>query len=183
MRDMGRCILALYRSAAQPKMTEWGAELAAAERRPGLVIIATEDHYTGGEELARRSAERFGAAGRRPARPRPLVDAAGSGRAAPPRSRGFLDGSLIAPIVPRLRRSARSPARSLGSTVKRSGRSSRSARCGGSAGRKPMARSTASGNLAGWAVASETIGPGAPSRAALPTATAECGSSSIPVAA
>jgi pimeloyl-ACP methyl ester carboxylesterase len=59
--EMGRCILALYRSAAQPKMTEWGAELAAAERRPGLVIIATEDHYTGGEVLARRSAERFGA--------------------------------------------------------------------------------------------------------------------------
>ena len=43
---MGRCILALYRSAAQPKMTEWGEELANAERRPGLVIIATEDHYT-----------------------------------------------------------------------------------------------------------------------------------------
>jgi pimeloyl-ACP methyl ester carboxylesterase len=59
--EMARCILALYRSAAQPKMTEWGAELAAAERRPALVIIATEDHYTGGEELARRSAERFGA--------------------------------------------------------------------------------------------------------------------------
>jgi len=57
--DMGRCILALYRSAAQPKMTEWGDELAAAEHSPGLVIIATEDHYTGGEELARRSAERF----------------------------------------------------------------------------------------------------------------------------
>ena len=59
--EMGRCILALYRSAAQPKMSEWGAELAAAERRPGLVIIASEDHYTGGEALARRSAERFGA--------------------------------------------------------------------------------------------------------------------------
>jgi pimeloyl-ACP methyl ester carboxylesterase len=59
--EMGRCILALYRSAAQPKMTEWGDELAAAERRPGLVIIATEDHYTGGETLARRSAARFGA--------------------------------------------------------------------------------------------------------------------------
>jgi len=58
---MGRCILALYRSAAQPKMAEWGAELAAAERRPGLVVIATEDHYTGGEAMARRSAERFGA--------------------------------------------------------------------------------------------------------------------------
>ena len=59
--EMGRCILALYRSAAQPAMTEWGRELEAAERRPGLVIIATEDQYTGGEELARRSAERFGA--------------------------------------------------------------------------------------------------------------------------
>jgi pimeloyl-ACP methyl ester carboxylesterase len=59
--EMGRCILALYRSAAQPKMTEWGNELEAAERRPGLVIIATEDHYTGGEVLARRSAARFDA--------------------------------------------------------------------------------------------------------------------------
>jgi pimeloyl-ACP methyl ester carboxylesterase len=59
--EMGRCILALYRSAAQPKMTEWGDQLAAAERRSALVIIATDDHYTGGEALARRSAERFGA--------------------------------------------------------------------------------------------------------------------------
>ena len=59
--DMGRCILALYRSAAQPAMTTWGDELAAAERRPGLVIIATADEFTGGPELARRSAERFGA--------------------------------------------------------------------------------------------------------------------------
>ena len=59
--EMGRCILALYRSAAQPAMTEWGRDLEAAERRPGLVIIATEDPYTGGEVLARRSAERFGA--------------------------------------------------------------------------------------------------------------------------
>ncbi len=59
--EMGRCILALYRSAAQPKMTEWGDELAAAERRPALVIIATEDHYTGAEALARRTAERSGA--------------------------------------------------------------------------------------------------------------------------
>ena len=59
--EMGRCILALYRSAAQPKMAEWGDELAAAPRRPGLVISATDDHYTGGEVLTRRSAERFGA--------------------------------------------------------------------------------------------------------------------------
>jgi pimeloyl-ACP methyl ester carboxylesterase len=59
--DMGRCILALYRSAAQPAMTKWGEELEQAKRRPGLVIIATEDPYVGGEKLARRSAERFGA--------------------------------------------------------------------------------------------------------------------------
>jgi pimeloyl-ACP methyl ester carboxylesterase len=58
---MGKAILALYRSAAQPKMTEWGKDLPRAAARPGLVIIATEDHYTGGEVLARRSAERAGA--------------------------------------------------------------------------------------------------------------------------
>ena len=59
--ETGRCILALYRSAAQPKMAAFGEELARAERRPGLVIIATEDPYVGGEGLARRSAERCGA--------------------------------------------------------------------------------------------------------------------------
>jgi pimeloyl-ACP methyl ester carboxylesterase len=60
-QDMARCILSLYRSAAQPAMTEWGKDLPRAAVRPGLVIIATEDHYTGGEVLARRSAERAGA--------------------------------------------------------------------------------------------------------------------------
>lgn len=59
--EMGRCILSLYRSAAQPKMAEWGADLSNARSRPGLVIIATEDHFTGGEVLARRTAERAGA--------------------------------------------------------------------------------------------------------------------------
>lgn len=59
--DMGRCILALYRSAAQPKMKEWFEQLGSLKGKPGLVIIATEDHYTGGEKLARRSAERAGA--------------------------------------------------------------------------------------------------------------------------
>jgi len=58
---MGRCILALYRSAAQPAMANWGADLGNAKVRPGLVIIPTEDSYTGGEALARRSAERAGA--------------------------------------------------------------------------------------------------------------------------
>ncbi|MEZ5231777.1 MAG: alpha/beta hydrolase [Acidimicrobiales bacterium] len=59
--DMGRCILALYRSAVQPAMTEWGRRLEQAERRPALVIVATEDHFVGGEELARRMAARIGA--------------------------------------------------------------------------------------------------------------------------
>lgn len=59
--DMGKCVLALYRSAAQPKMSEWGSDFGKAKAKPGHVIIATEDHYTGGEVLARRSAERAGA--------------------------------------------------------------------------------------------------------------------------
>ena len=59
--DMGRCILSLYRSATQPKMAQWGADLTPLRSRPGLVIIPTEDHYTGGEALARRAAERAGA--------------------------------------------------------------------------------------------------------------------------
>lgn len=58
---MGRCILALYRSAKQPALEHWGRELPKAAVRPGLVIIATDDHYTGGEVLARRSAARAGA--------------------------------------------------------------------------------------------------------------------------
>lgn len=59
--EMGRCILALYRSAAQPAMSDWGRLLPTAAQRPGLVIIPTADHFTGGEVLARRSAERAGA--------------------------------------------------------------------------------------------------------------------------
>jgi pimeloyl-ACP methyl ester carboxylesterase len=58
---MGRCILTLYRSAAQPAMATWGEELPAAAARPGLVVVPTEDTYTGGEERARASAARAGA--------------------------------------------------------------------------------------------------------------------------
>src|SRR5690606_7525821 len=46
-----------------------------------------------------------------------------------------------------------------GRRTMRSGRSSRSERCAGSAGRTPIAASTASGNLAGCAVESATSGP------------------------
>jgi pimeloyl-ACP methyl ester carboxylesterase len=53
---MGRCILSLYRSAAQPAMARLGEALGIAAARPGLVIIPTEDGYTGGEERARWAA-------------------------------------------------------------------------------------------------------------------------------
>jgi pimeloyl-ACP methyl ester carboxylesterase len=58
---MGRCILALYRSAAQPAMAHWGTALPAASARPGLVLIPTEDPFTGGEDRARWAAARAGA--------------------------------------------------------------------------------------------------------------------------
>lgn len=58
---MARCILALYRSAAQPRMGDWGQDVAGLRSRPGLVLIPTADHYTGGEVLARRTAERANA--------------------------------------------------------------------------------------------------------------------------
>ena len=60
--EMAVCVLALYRSAVQPKMTEWADEYAElSERPPTLVVIALDDDYTGGEILARRTAERWGA--------------------------------------------------------------------------------------------------------------------------
>jgi pimeloyl-ACP methyl ester carboxylesterase len=57
-REMGRAILALYRSAAQPLMRDLGTGLPRAAAKPGLALIATEDHYCGGETLARHCAER-----------------------------------------------------------------------------------------------------------------------------
>jgi pimeloyl-ACP methyl ester carboxylesterase len=53
---MGRCILTLYRSAAQPAMARLGERLDAASVRPGLVLIPTDDPYTGGEQRARWAA-------------------------------------------------------------------------------------------------------------------------------
>lgn len=44
---MGECILALYRSATQPAMAQWGADAAMAAARPGLFLHATEDPYVG----------------------------------------------------------------------------------------------------------------------------------------
>ncbi|MDH3681956.1 MAG: alpha/beta hydrolase [Acidimicrobiia bacterium] len=58
---MGRCILGLYRDAAQPALAETGARLEAAAARPGLVIIAENDTYVGTADMARASADRAGA--------------------------------------------------------------------------------------------------------------------------
>ena len=58
---MGACVLALYRSAAQPAMARLGEGLATAAARPGLVIIPADDPYTGGEDRARWAAEQAGA--------------------------------------------------------------------------------------------------------------------------
>ena len=59
--EMGRAILALYRSAAQPAMAEMGHDLARAAERPGLSILATEDHFVGSDAMRRQAAERAGA--------------------------------------------------------------------------------------------------------------------------
>ena len=61
--DMVRCILALYRSAAQPAMAEIGRDLERAAGKPGLAIMANADQFgssTGGD-LTRRTARRAGA--------------------------------------------------------------------------------------------------------------------------
>jgi pimeloyl-ACP methyl ester carboxylesterase len=59
--DMGRAILLLYRSAAQPAMAEAGRALHNAAARPGLSLLATEDPYIGSAEHRRRAADRAGA--------------------------------------------------------------------------------------------------------------------------
>jgi pimeloyl-ACP methyl ester carboxylesterase len=59
--EMGRCILALYRSAAQPEMITWGRDAEAARARPGLVIVPADDPFTGGTDKPIRQAARLGA--------------------------------------------------------------------------------------------------------------------------
>ena len=48
--EMARCILALYRDAAQPRMAELGQQFVAAAPANGLVIVAPNDHYAGSVE-------------------------------------------------------------------------------------------------------------------------------------
>ncbi len=59
--EMGRAILALYRSARQPALADAGRALGNAAARPGLSILATEDPFVGSADIRRRAAERAGA--------------------------------------------------------------------------------------------------------------------------
>jgi pimeloyl-ACP methyl ester carboxylesterase len=59
--EMGRCVLALYRSAAQPAMAAWGGELDGAGTRPGLALVAPDDPFVRSTDLAPQVAARLGA--------------------------------------------------------------------------------------------------------------------------
>jgi pimeloyl-ACP methyl ester carboxylesterase len=59
--EMGRCILTLYRSAQQPALAALGERLQGTQRRPGLVIIASEDPYTGTPAMCASVAADLGA--------------------------------------------------------------------------------------------------------------------------
>jgi pimeloyl-ACP methyl ester carboxylesterase len=59
--SMARCMLALYRDAAQPAMARLGESLPAAAARPGLALLATEDQFVGTHDMVRRAAARAGA--------------------------------------------------------------------------------------------------------------------------
>jgi len=58
---MGKCVLSLYRSAAQPEMVNLGERLNTTRKCPGLVIIASEDPYTGTPEMSASVATDLGA--------------------------------------------------------------------------------------------------------------------------
>ena len=59
--EMSRCILALYRSATQPAMAAWGAQLALAATRPGLGILAPNDPFVRADDLGAEVAASLGA--------------------------------------------------------------------------------------------------------------------------
>jgi pimeloyl-ACP methyl ester carboxylesterase len=59
--EMGRAILALYRSAAQPAMADMGHDLGRAAQRPGLSFLVVDDDTVGTDGQRRRAAERAGA--------------------------------------------------------------------------------------------------------------------------
>ncbi|MEY4364793.1 MAG: hypothetical protein RLZZ305_137 [Actinomycetota bacterium] len=59
--DTARCILALYRSAAQPLMAMLGGMFISASPGNGLVVIAELDHFAGTDSMHAEVASRAGA--------------------------------------------------------------------------------------------------------------------------
>jgi len=59
--DMGRCVLALYRDAAQPALVELGRSAESLRVKPGLMINAENDGYVGTDVMAQEVADRAGA--------------------------------------------------------------------------------------------------------------------------
>jgi len=59
--EMGRCVLSLYRSAKQPAMSALGERLRGTPKRPGLVMIPSEDPYAGTPEMCASVAADLGA--------------------------------------------------------------------------------------------------------------------------
>lgn len=49
--ETARCVLALYRSAAQPEMCRLGEAVATARPANGLFIVAENDHYAGTDAM------------------------------------------------------------------------------------------------------------------------------------
>lgn len=58
--DMGRAILAVYRSAAQPALAKAGRKLECASATPGLALLPTEDSFNEAKDI-RQAAVRAGA--------------------------------------------------------------------------------------------------------------------------
>ena len=58
---MGVSLLALYRSAIQPAMSDLVADLPKAAARPGLALLAENDPYLGAHAPVHRSAALAGA--------------------------------------------------------------------------------------------------------------------------
>lgn len=59
--DTARCILSLYRSAAQPYMRELGEKFMSVAPSNGLVVVAEHDHFAGSVEMMSHVATRVGA--------------------------------------------------------------------------------------------------------------------------
>lgn len=56
-KEMGSCVLALYRDAAQPAMSRLGERLIVNRPPHGLVLIAEQDHFAGTVSMMEEMAE------------------------------------------------------------------------------------------------------------------------------